>query len=92
VRREFRALEQESPTKSQLIYSQVRTFYLMQKDLGLPKAEIYQNIVAWFRNVTKTNMIEAPEVTAAACATLRAAVVARTAGPHQGPYGVRFRV
>ena len=65
VQREFRALEQESPTKSQLIYSQVRTFYLKQKDLGLPKTEIYQNVVAWFQNVTKTDMIEAPEVIAA---------------------------
>ena len=65
VQREFRALEQESPTKSQLIYSQVRTFYLKQKDLGLPKKEIYQNVVAWFQNATKTDMIEAPEVLAA---------------------------
>jgi hypothetical protein len=65
VKREFRALEQEYPTKSQLIYSQVRTFYLKQKSLGLSKQEIYQNIVTWFRNVTKTDMIEAPEVIAA---------------------------
>ncbi len=65
VKREFRALEQEYPTKSQLIYSQVRTFYLKQKSLGLPKQEIYQNVVAWFRTVAKTDMIEAPEVIAA---------------------------
>ena len=65
VKREFRVLEEEYPTKSQLIYSQVRTFYLKQKSLGLPKQEIYQNVVAWFRNVTKTDMIEAPEVIAA---------------------------
>ena len=65
VKREFRALEQEYPTKSQLIYSQVRTFYLKQKSLGLPKQEIYQNVVTWFRTVTKTDMIEAPEVIAA---------------------------
>ncbi len=65
VQREFRALEQEFPTKSQLIYSQVRTFYLKQKDLGLPKQEIYQNVVTWFRNVTRSDMIEAPEVIAA---------------------------
>lgn len=65
VRREFRALEQENPTRSQLIYSQVRTFYLKQKSLGLPKQEIYQNVVTWFLNVTKTDMIEAPEVIAA---------------------------
>ena len=65
VRREFRALEQEYPTKSQLIYSQVRTFYLKQKSLGLPKQEIYQHVVTWFPNITKTDMIEAPEVIAA---------------------------
>ena len=65
VKREFRALEQEYPTKSQLIYSQVRTFYLKQKSLGLSKQEIYQNVVTWFRKATKTDMIEAPEVIAA---------------------------
>jgi hypothetical protein len=65
VQREFRALEQEYPAKSQLIYSQVRTFYLKQKSLGLPKTNIYQNVVTWFRNVTHTEMIEAPEVIAA---------------------------
>jgi uncharacterized protein YbaR (Trm112 family) len=65
VQREFRALEQEYPAKSQLIYSQVRTFYLKQKSLGLPKTTIYQNVVTWFRNVTRTEMIEAPEVIAA---------------------------
>ena len=65
VKREFRVLEQEYPTKSQLIYSQVRTFYLKQKSLGLPKQEIYQNVVTWFQNVTKADMIEAPEVIAA---------------------------
>ena len=65
VKREFRALEQEYPSKSQLIYSQVRTFYLKQKSLGLQKQDIYQNIVTWFQSVTKTEMIEAPEVIAA---------------------------
>lgn len=65
VRREFHALEQVYPAKSQLIYSQVRTFYLKQKDLGLPKKEIYQNVVTWFRSVLKTDMIEEPEVIAA---------------------------
>jgi hypothetical protein len=65
VKREFRVLEQAYPTKSQLIYSQVRTFYLKQKSLGLPKQEIYQNVVTWFQNVTKTDMIEVPEVIAA---------------------------
>lgn len=65
VQREFRILEEDYPTKSQLIYSQVRTFYLKQKSLGLPKTKIYQNIVAWLKNVTQTDMIEAPEVIAA---------------------------
>jgi hypothetical protein len=65
VQREFRALEQEYPAKSQLIYSQVRTFYLKQKSLGLPKTEIYRNVVKWFRSVPHTEMIEAHEVIAA---------------------------
>ncbi len=65
VQREFRELEQRCPTKSQLIYSQVRTFYLKQKSLGLPKTEIYQNVVTWFQNAIQTDMIEVPEVIAA---------------------------
>lgn len=65
VQREFRAMEQQDPTKSQLIYAQVRSFYLKQKSLGLSKSEIYQNVVTWFRSVTKANTIEAPEVIAA---------------------------
>jgi hypothetical protein len=65
VQKEFRTLEQQYPTKSQLIYAQVRAFYLKQKSLGRPKTEIYQNIVTWFQNVTKTDAIEAPEVIAA---------------------------
>jgi HNH endonuclease len=65
VLREFRALEQEYPAKSQLIYSQVRTFYLKQKSLGLPKTKIYQNVVMWFRDMAHTEMIEATEVIAA---------------------------
>jgi hypothetical protein len=65
VLREFRLLEEEYPAKSQLIYAQVRSFYLKQKSLGVPKSEIYQNVVAWFRNVAKTETIEASEVIAA---------------------------
>jgi hypothetical protein len=65
VKREFRALEEEYPGKSQLIYSQVRTFYLKQKSLGLPKQEIYQNVVTWFRKATNADIIDAPEVLAA---------------------------
>lgn len=65
VLREFRQLEREYPTESQLIFAQVRAFYLKQKSLGRPKIEIYQNVVAWFRDATKTDVIEAPEVIAA---------------------------
>lgn len=65
VQRQFRELEREMPNKSQLIFSQVRTFYLKQKDLGLPKQDIYQNVVTWFRSQTRSEMIEAPEVIAA---------------------------
>ena len=65
VKREFHSLEQEYPAASQLIYSQVRTFYLKQKSLGLPKQDIYQNVVTWLRNVTKTDIVDAPEVIAA---------------------------
>lgn len=65
VFREFRSMEQQSPTKSQLIYSQVKTFYLKQKDLGLSQKDIFNNVVEWFRNATRPETIEAPEIVAA---------------------------
>lgn len=65
VQGQFRELEQQMPLKSQVIYTQVRSFYMKQKELGLPKQDIYQNVVAWFRTVTQSEMIEAPEVIAA---------------------------
>ena len=42
-------MEQQTPTKSQLIYSQVKTFYLKNKDLGLSQKDIFHNVVEWFR-------------------------------------------
>lgn len=65
VFREFRTLEQQTPTKSQLIYTQVKSFYLKQKTLGLSQKEIFQNVVEWFQNSTKAETIEAPEIVAA---------------------------
>jgi hypothetical protein len=65
VQSQFRNLEQQMPNKSQLIFTQVRSFYMKQKELGLSKQDIYQNVVAWFRTVTQSEMIEAPEVIAA---------------------------
>jgi hypothetical protein len=65
IRQEFRMLEQQSPDSSQLIYSQVKTFYLKQKTLGLSQSEIFHNVVQWFRRSTSPETIEAPEIVAA---------------------------
>lgn len=65
VFRGFRNLEQQSPAKSQVIYTQVKAFYLKQKSLELPQNEIFQNVVEWIRACTKPETVEAPEIIAA---------------------------
>jgi hypothetical protein len=64
IRREFREIELQEPTASQLIYSQVRTYYLKQKSLGLPQSAIFGNVVEWLRLTTSLQAPEAAEIVA----------------------------
>lgn len=64
IKRSFGELERQSPTKSELIYSQVRTYYLKQKDLGLPQSEVFPNVVEWLRVTTHSQTPEAAEIVA----------------------------
>lgn len=64
VHREFVRIEQDAPTTSQLIYTQVKAFYLKQKALGYPQAQIFANIVDWIRRKADSDTVEAAEIVA----------------------------
>lgn len=64
VRGEFMEIERESPAASQLISSQVRTYYLKQKSLGLSQHDIFVNVVEWIRARTEPQTIESAEIVA----------------------------
>lgn len=64
LRAAFRELEQRYPNSSQVIFSQVRSYYTKQKALQNSQAAIFANIVAWIRTSTKNDNLEAAEATA----------------------------
>lgn len=64
IRGQFLEMERESPTASQLIYSQIRTFYLSQKGLGLSQPQVFGSVVQWIRVKTEPETIEAAEIIA----------------------------
>jgi hypothetical protein len=64
IKRGFRDLELQTPMAAELIYSQVRTYYLKQRSLGLSQPEIFVNIVEWLRVTTDSESSEAPEIVA----------------------------
>jgi hypothetical protein len=62
IKRQFLAIERDSPSVSDLICSQVKSYYLKQKSLGISHLEIFENIVAWFYTQTHPKTIEAAEI------------------------------
>jgi len=64
IKRGFRDLELQTPMAAELIYSQVRTYYLKQKSLGLSQPQIFANVVEWLRVTTHSESPEAPEIVA----------------------------
>lgn len=64
VRREFRELELLAPMASQIIFAQVRAYYLKQKSLGLSQAAVFSNLVDWIRKTTSSQTPEAAEIVA----------------------------
>lgn len=65
VRDEFKRLEQDVPSSAILIFSQVRTYYLKQKSLGLSQQAVFANVVEWIRVSTNPKIDEAAEIVAA---------------------------
>lgn len=64
VRSLFEEVERASPAASELISSQVKTFYLEQKVLDLSQHEIFLNVVDWIAGKTKPATIESAEIVA----------------------------
>jgi hypothetical protein len=62
IRTKFLEIDRGNPGASDLIYSQVKTYYLKQKSLGLPQQEVFSNIVQWFFVKTEPQTIEAAEI------------------------------
>jgi len=64
IRRIFRELERESPNTSQLIFVQVRAFYLKQKSLTPSQVAIFGAVVDWIHFKATPQTIEAAEIVA----------------------------
>jgi hypothetical protein len=64
VRHKFQNLDREQPGIANLISSQVKTFYLAQKQQGLTQQQIFSGVVSWIVSKTKPKTLEAAEVVA----------------------------
>nr|WP_054667025.1 ABC-three component system protein [Stenotrophomonas acidaminiphila] len=64
IKQKFMELEEDDPNCSELIFSQVKSYYLQQKALNLPKHEVYSNIVDWLHKRSGSKAIEAAEIVA----------------------------
>jgi hypothetical protein len=64
VRAAFLELERTDPGCSQLIFGQVRAFYLKQKSLQLSQAQVFANVVQWIRGHAQAKTLESAEAVA----------------------------
>ena len=62
IKEKFSILDQSKENLSLVISLQIKTYYLIQKDLGLSQQEIYENIVRWINTRTKPKTLDAPEI------------------------------
>ncbi|MFZ6638407.1 ABC-three component system protein [Undibacterium sp. TC4M20W] len=65
IREQFAELERKTPMQAVLIASQVKTFYLKQKNQNLSQQEIFQNTVRWIRSKSPNGTDEAAAAVAA---------------------------
>lgn len=65
VRQNFQRLDREKPGTADLIASQVKTYYLAQKQRGWTQQQIFSNVVAWIVSRAKPTTLEAAEIVAA---------------------------
>jgi hypothetical protein len=64
VRQRFQKLDREKPGTAVLISSQVKTFYLAQKQQGWSQQQIFAGVVSWIVAKTKPKTQEAAEIVA----------------------------
>lgn len=64
VRQRFQNLDREKPGTADLISSQVKTFYLAQKQHGFTQQQIFSGVVSWIVSKTTPKTVEAAEVVA----------------------------
>jgi hypothetical protein len=64
VRQRFQKLDRERPGTAVLISSQVKTFYLAQKQHGWSQQQIFAGVVSWIVVKTKPKTQEAAEIVA----------------------------
>lgn len=62
IKQQLRQLEDDDPNSSELICSQVKTYYLQQKSLKISQQEIYANIADWFHKKAASETMEAAEI------------------------------
>lgn len=65
IRRKLLEFESTKPTAAELISSQVRTFYLAQKELAVSQEEVFKNVVSWMVSKTDPSTADAAEIVAA---------------------------
>lgn len=64
VREAFLALEREEPHAAQLVYAQVRVFFLSQQAIGLSQPQIFSSVVDWIAARSQSSSREAAEAMA----------------------------
>lgn len=64
IKEQFLELEEDDPNSSELIFSQVKLYYLKQKSLNISQQEIYENIVSWLHTKSSSETKEAAEIVA----------------------------
>lgn len=64
IRKRFQRLDRENPGTASLILSQVKTFYLAQKQQGWSQQQIFTNVVGWIVTRTRPQTVEAAEIVA----------------------------
>ncbi|MDT0139091.1 ABC-three component system protein [Acidovorax sp. PRC11] len=60
----FLELERNDPGCTELIFIQVKSFYVMQKREGLPQGHVFANLVAWIHARTQAQTLESAEAVA----------------------------
>ncbi|HCT5558987.1 TPA: HNH endonuclease [Enterobacter hormaechei] len=62
IKKLFQQLDQRVPNTSEIIFNEVKTYYLILKRENLPQSEIYNHLINWIKTNTKETNSVAAEV------------------------------